>query len=122
MALTIRSKCWIEDDGALVLSDWRVDLLAAVDELGSLSAAAEHFDVAYRVAWGKIKEIEMRLGYALLEGHSGGAGGGGTRLTTAGQELVGRYNRFRAGLAELIENRFKAEFGEQSGGDEMLRV
>ena len=112
MRLTVRSRCWVEQDGMLVLSDWRVDLLAAVDELGSLSAAAERFEVAYRVAWGKVKEIEARLGYALLEGHSGGLGGGGTRLTPAGRELVARYNRFRAGLAELIERRFEAEFGE----------
>lgn len=112
MTRRIRSKCWVEDDGALVLSDWRVDLITAVDELGSLSAAAEHFDVAYRVAWGKIKEIEERLGYAVLEGYSGGVGGGGTRLTASGRELVARYNRFRAGLAELIERRFEAEFGE----------
>jgi molybdate transport system regulatory protein len=112
MQLTVRSKCWVEHDGALVLSDWRVDLLAAVDELGSLSAAAERFDVAYRVAWGKIKEIEARLGYPLLDAHSGGAGGGGTQLTPAGRELVLRYNRFRHGLAELIERRFAEAFGE----------
>ncbi len=112
MSLIVRSKCWVEDDGALVLSDWRVDLLAAVDELGSISAAAQHYAVAYRVAWGKIKEIEERLGYPLLEGYSGGVGGGGTRLTAAGRELVARYNRFREGLAELIERRFRAEFGD----------
>jgi molybdate transport system regulatory protein len=113
MSLQVRSKCWVERDGKLVLSDWRVDLLSAVDELGSLSAAAERNRIAYRVAWGKIKEIEARLGYALLEGHSGGAGGGGTQLTPQGRELVARYNRFRAGLVELIERRFVEEFGEE---------
>src|SRR3712207_5516310 len=110
MNLEVRSKCWVEQNGELVLSDWRVDLLEAVDELGSLTAAAERFDVAYRVAWGKIKQIEARLGYSLLEGYSGGAQGGGTRLTPAGRELVARYNRFRAGLAELIAHRFADEF------------
>jgi molybdate transport system regulatory protein len=108
--MNVRSKCWVEIDGALVLSDWRVDLLQAVDELGSLTAAAERFDVAYRVAWGKIKEIEVRLGYPLLEAHSGGARGGGARLTPQGRDLVARYNRFRTGLAELIEQRFADEF------------
>lgn len=112
MNLEVRSKCWVEADGELVLSDWRVDLLEAVDELGSLAAAAERLDVAYRVAWGKIKEIEKRLGYPLLEGHSGGSGGGGTRLTPAGRDLIMRYNRFRAGLADLIAARF-AEVFEQ---------
>ena len=112
MNLEVRSKCWVEVDGELVLSDWRVDLLEAVDELGSLAAAAERFNVAYRVSWGKIKEIEGRLGYALLEGHSGGVGGGGTRLTPAGRELVACYNRFRAGLTELVEQRFKEQFDQ----------
>lgn len=110
MRYTIRSKCWVEDDGQLVLSDWRVDLLMAVDQLGSLSAAAEQFDVAYRVAWGKIKEIEAQLGIALLQGRSGGADGGGTRLTPAGRDLVARYNRFRNGLSALIEQRFADAF------------
>ncbi len=110
MPLKVHSKCWVELDGALVLSDWRVDLLMAVDQLGSLAAAAARFDVAYRVAWGKIKEIETRLGYPLLQAHSGGTGGGGTQLTPAGRDLVDRYNRFRAGLPGLIEQRFAAEF------------
>ncbi len=110
MSLIVRSKCWVEQDGGLVLSDWRVDLLMAVDELGSLSAAAQRFDVAYRVAWGKIKEIETRLGYALLEGHSGGVGGGNTQLTPAGHDLIARYNRFRLGLPEMIAQRFAEAF------------
>lgn len=112
--MNVRSKCWVEVDGALVLSDWRVDLLQAVDELGSLTAAAERFDVAYRVAWGKIKEIEARLGFPLLEAHSGGAGGGGARLTPQGRDVVARYNQFRTGLPELIEQRFAAVFDPQS--------
>ncbi len=112
MQLQVHSKCWVELSGMLVLSDWRVDLLMAVDELGSLSAAAERYDVAYRVAWGKIKDIEARLGITLLEGRSGGVGGGGTQLTPAGRDLVARYNSFRDGLSEEIERRFAEAFGE----------
>ncbi len=112
MQWQIRSKCWVELEGELILSDWRVDLLVAVDELGSLAAAAERFNVAYRVAWGKIKEIETRLGVALLEGHSGGVGGGGAQLTPAGRDLVARYNHFRTGLPELIERRFAEAFDQ----------
>lgn len=110
----IRFKCWAERDGALVLSDWRIDLLAAVEEVGSLSAAAEQFDVAYRVAWGKIREMEQGLGVTLLQGRSGGAGGGGSALTPAGQALVDRYRRFRAGLDALVEQRFAEALGDLS--------
>lgn len=71
MSFIVRSRCWVEQADQLFLSDWRVDLLMAVAELGSLSAAAQPLDVADRVAWGKIKEIETRLGY-WLQGHSSG--------------------------------------------------
>ncbi|MDI3339966.1 MAG: LysR family transcriptional regulator [Sphaerobacter sp.] len=108
----IRVKCWAEQSGALVLSDWRIELLTAVEERGSLSAAADDFGVAYRVAWGKIREMEQRLGVKLLQGHSGGTGGGGSALTPAGQELVTRYRRFRAGLDALVEQRFAETLGD----------
>src|SRR5690606_27330093 len=110
----IRVKCWAERDGALVLSDWRIDLLAAVEKHGSLSAAAEEFAVAYRVAWGKIREMEDGLGVKLLHGRSGGAGGGGSALTPAGQALVERYQQFRAGLDELVARRFAEVLGDLS--------
>lgn len=110
----IRVKCWAERDGALVLSDWRIELLAAVEKHGSLSAAAEEFAVAYRVAWGKIREMEDGLGVKLLHGRSGGAGGGGSALTPAGQALVERYQQFRAGLDELVARRFAEVLGDLS--------
>ena len=111
MTLTIRSKFWVEQDGELVLSDWRVDLLQAVEETGSLSAACARMNVAYRVGWGKIKEIERRLGISLLDSRSGGTEGGSTKLTEQGRALVARYRRFQAGLPDLIRQRFEQEFG-----------
>ncbi len=112
MTLTIRSKFWVEQDGELVLSDWRIDLLQAIEETGSLSAACVRMNVAYRVGWGKIKEIERRLGIPLLHSRSGGTEGGSTQLTEQGRVLVARYRRFQAGLPELIRRRFEEEFGQ----------
>ena len=62
-----RSKIWCERGGELVLSEWRLDLLAAVGETGSLSRAAERLDVPYRTAWHKLKAVEEHLGVRLLE-------------------------------------------------------
>lgn len=111
MALKVRSKFWVEQDGELVLSDWRVDLLEAIEETGSLAAACTRMDVAYRVGWGKLKEIERRLGISLLESRTGGADGGATQLTAEARDLVRRFRRFQAGLPELIQRRFEEEFG-----------
>ena len=57
-----RAKVWVEKDGKLVLSDYRVRLLRLIDETGSLADAAKAMGLSYRRAWGKVKEIERNLG------------------------------------------------------------
>jgi molybdate transport system regulatory protein len=106
-----RSKVWLERRGEVVLSDWRVALLEAIEATGSLARAAERLDVPYRTAWYKLKEIERRLGVRLLETQSGGADGGGSRLTAEAQEVIARFHRVNAGIEQLIAERFRAEFG-----------
>ena len=110
-ALCARSKVWLERGGAVVLSDWRVQLLEAIEATGSLARAADQLDVPYRTAWYKLKEIERRLGVRLLETQSGGADGGGSRLTAEAQEIIARFHRVNAGIEQLIAERFRAEFG-----------
>lgn len=107
-----RSKFWIEKDGELVLSDWRVDLLEAIEETGSLSGAAERLGLHYRRAWGKIKEMEERLGVRLIDTQSGGVGGGGAELTPQGKEYIRRYRKFRTGLEGMVDIKFREAFEE----------
>ena len=105
-------KLWVEIDGQIVLSDWRVGLLKEVDRTGSLSRAAEALNVPYRTAWHKLKQMEQRLGVRLVASHSGGAGGGGAELTPVGRRLVERYGRFAAGLRQEVDRRFEAAFAD----------
>ena len=105
-----RAKIWFERDGHVALSDWRVQLLEAIDATGSLSAAAERMDVPYRTAWYKLREAETQLRTRLVETQSGGATGGGSRLTPAGREAVERFRRVTQGLDRLVQERFEAEF------------
>ncbi|MBI3965587.1 MAG: LysR family transcriptional regulator [Chloroflexi bacterium] len=107
-----RSKIWLERGGAVVLSDWRLELLEAIDETGSLARAAIKLDVPYRTAWAKLRELEAQLAVKLLETHSGGSDGGGSRLTDEAQRLIARFRRVSAGVAQLVEQRFRLEFPE----------
>ncbi len=107
-----RFNLWLERDGEVVLSAWRVELLEAVGELGSITAAAERLGVPYRRAWERIHEMETRLGVQLVETEVGGASGGGASLTPAALRLVAKFNRFAAGLDEEIKERFERAFGE----------
>ena len=106
-----RFNLWIEVGGEVALSAWRVRLLEAVAETGSISAAAEKMNIGYRQAWAKLRECEARLGVPLVETTVGGSGGGGALLTPAGQAYIEKYRRFNAGLDDLIRHRFESTFG-----------
>src|SRR5918912_671712 len=111
-----RLKVWIEtEDGSVALSEWRVGLLRAVSEHGSLVAAAKALGIPHRTAWQRIQEMESSLGVRLLETVSGGVGGGRSTLSPAGQDFVRRYQELRAGLDELVEQRFTQGFGTLDG-------
>ena len=108
-----RFNLWLEVDGAVALSAWRVALLEAVAETGSITAAAERMNIGYRQAWAKLRECEERLGVPLVETTVGGSGGGGAQLTPAADDLLARYHAFSAGLDEIVEQRFRSVFGPQ---------
>lgn len=109
--MKVHCKVWLESDqGKVALSDWRVDLLEAVEFYGSLAEAARQLGVPYKTAWYKLKEMEDSLAEALLVTSSGGADHGSARLTLAGKQAIERYRRLTAGLDQLVEERFREQF------------
>ncbi len=102
-----RSKVWLEHDGRVVLSEWRVALLRAVEETGSLVAAAALLNVPYRTAWEKIRQTEKELGIRLLDTQSGGSDGGRSTLTAEARDLVGRFQSIASDLRSIVDGRFQ---------------
>lgn len=117
-SLEIRSKIWIErgSGGNVVLSEWRVELLEAIDAHGSLSRAAEALDIPYRTAWERVKATEGEIGFRLLDSESGGLDGGGSRLTPQARDLCRRFRRVSGGIQEVVSRRFASEFGDGTEG------
>jgi molybdate transport system regulatory protein len=113
--LTPRINLWIESEGQVVLSKWRVKLLEAIREAGSISGAAEKMGVQYRLAWDRLEEMENGLGVRLVERHAGGAHGGGAWLTEAGREYIERFSRLAKQIDAVVGEQFEAAFGERSG-------
>ena len=106
-----RSNLWIEKEGEVVLSKWRVNLLRAIDETGSISSAAETMRVSYHRAWEKVHEMETRLGVTLVQTQTGGAHGGGAKLTPVARDYIARFERFSQGIDELVARHFAESFG-----------
>lgn len=105
-----RFNLWIEKDGEVVISRWRARLLEAIDQVGSISAAAEVLEVPYRRAWERIQEMEQGLGTKLIETEVGGSSGGGARLTEQGRALLNQFTRFANGFDKDVETRFRESF------------
>lgn len=105
-----RANFWIEKEGKVVLSIWRVQFLEAIAETGSISAAAEKMNISYRRAWDKIHESEERLGVNLVETQTGGVDGGGSQLTPAAKDYIERFHQFTSGLNGLVAERFQEFF------------
>ena len=70
-------------------------LLLAVEETGSLRAAALSMGMAYTKALKLLKRAENALGHPLTDRSAGGRDGGGSRLTPMGKELLRKYEAYR---------------------------
>ena len=92
--MDLQFNIWFENDGEVAASRWRMELLSAADDHGSITAGAETMGVPYRVAWKKIHEMEERLGEELLDTQTGGPAGGGAKLTDAGMAWVTQMGVF----------------------------
>jgi molybdate transport system regulatory protein len=111
-ALTPHLNLWLERDGQVVLSVWRVQLLTAIDQTGSISAAAERMQVQYRLAWDRLDQMERGLELRLVDRHAGGAGGGGASLTAAGRDLMDRFNVLAGEVEARLAEHFLQAFGD----------
>jgi molybdate transport system regulatory protein len=104
--LTIHANIWLETEaGHVALSRWRLELLAAIERTGSISAAANAMGIQYRLAWNRIHEMEERLGLPLVQTTVGGKGGGGAQLTSEArvilQQLRAMFTAIDAEVQEL---------------------
>lgn len=89
---------WVEGDLRLVgLLDTRmIALLKAIAESGSINQAAKLVGLSYKGAWQIIEKANNMAPKVLISTATGGAKGGGTSLTTAGQALLDLFNRVDA--------------------------
>ena len=76
-----------------------MQLLQAVREHGSISAAARALDLSYRHVWGELKHWEQTLGHALVQGEQGQR----AQLSEFGDKLLWAERQAQARLAPQIE-------------------
>ena len=105
----VRTKLWLHDDeGNVIFGMGRTKMLEAIEQCGSISAAAKELKMSYRAVWARIRATEERLGgKSLLIRSKGGASGGGATLTPFAKDLVKQYRALRKGVLSQSDKLYK---------------
>ena len=86
----------------------RTALIEAVDELGSISAAARRLGLSYKGAWDAVQALNNLFDTPLVEAAPGGRSGGAAVVTPRGRALAAAFHRMRseldAAFAKLDDN------------------
>ena len=90
-SIELRGSVWMMVDGQSFGGPGRVALLASIAEFGSITQAAKAIKMSYKAAWDAIDGMNNLAGEPLVERLTGGKGGGGTRLTPRGEQLVKNF-------------------------------
>ena len=76
---------------SIAMGPGKADLLEAIDETGSISAAARKLGMSYRRAWLLVDTMNECFKAAVVETLTGGVQGGGAKVTDFGHDVVRRY-------------------------------
>lgn len=112
MRITTRITFYDENDEKF-FGEGPCRLLLAVEETGSLRAAAMSMNMAYTKALKLMNHAEASLGFSLITRVTGGKDGGGSRLTREGKEWLERYERYRDACILANQELYRQFFGEQ---------
>jgi len=99
--MELKWRFWFEKDGMLVLGKGGAEILRAIKEHGSISAAAKSLGMSYRFVWKYLKRMENVLGSPVVEKERGGKTGGGTKLTPLGESILEQYDSIEEYLKKI---------------------
>jgi len=94
---------------AFAIGPGKADLLQAIAQTGSISAAARSMGMSYRRAWLLIDTMNQCFREPVVDTATGGKGGGGAQITAFGSTVLGLYREMEAGAAASVA-RHMADF------------
>ena len=91
---------------AIAMGPGKADLLRAIGETGSISAAARQMEMSYRRAWLLVDTMNQAFKFPVVVTLTGGKSGGGAAVTDFGKEVLKRYQameeKARASVAQEL--------------------
>ncbi|AVS73882.1 winged helix-turn-helix domain-containing protein [Paracidovorax cattleyae] len=96
MKSKVQFRVRIYRDDSIAIGPGKVQLLEAIAQTGSISAAARQLDMSYRRAWLLVSEMNNALIEPAVSTAKGGSHGGGANLSPTGILLIKHYRAMEA--------------------------
>ena len=107
-------RLYLNANGQRILGKGGAQILEAVDEHGSIAAAAEELEMSYKFTWDYLIRMRRRLHQPVIVTHRGGArngkkrGGGGTTLTPIARTLLKEFKETERHMRSILTKRERA--------------
>ena len=101
---------------AIAMGPGKADLLRAIDETGSISAAARQMEMSYRRAWLLVDTMNQSFKSPVVVTLTGGKAGGGAAVTEFGKEVLQRYNAMEEKASASVAKELRRFTDMMSGG------
>src|SRR5512139_2378253 len=102
-----RGRVWIDGPEGTFIGYGRVVLLERIIEHGSITQAAKSMEMAYRHAWDLVDSMNRQAKTPFVELATGGRGGGGARVTAAGERAIRAFRQFHKDLEAFLKREEK---------------
>jgi molybdate transport system regulatory protein len=93
---------------AIAMGPGKADLLRAIDETGSISAAARQMEMSYRRAWLLVDTMNQAFKSPVVVTLTGGKAGGGAAVTEFGKEVLRRYSAMEAKASASVAKELRS--------------
>ena len=100
---------------AIAMGPGKADLLRAIDETGSISAAARQMEMSYRRAWLLVDTMNQAFKSPVVVTLTGGKAGGGAAVTEFGKEVLHRYSAMEEKASASVAKELR-NFADMMGG------
>jgi molybdate transport system regulatory protein len=102
-ANSVRPRIRVRHKEAIALGPGKVDLLEAIEKVGTLAEAARSLGMSYMRAWHLLQTMNACFKEPLVHTSRGGAERGGAHLTETGKAVLAAYRRMEAESLKALE-------------------
>ena len=105
--LDVKIKIQLVANSNIAMGPGKADLLEAIQQKGSISAAALSMGMSYKRAWDLVSVMNKSFKHALISTTVGGGKGGGAQVTEFGLQILAQYRAIEAKADLVVKNEAK---------------